>query len=69
MRTAIKEWFLTHVLFISWSTHWKGVYVHFIPGKCHRFYFDKTGFHHDWHSTKWAPSPLSPFDTTQQSED
>jgi hypothetical protein len=27
----LRDWFCSHVLFISWGRWWKGVYLHFFP--------------------------------------
>ena len=42
------DWFRSHVFFISWGQHWKGVYIHVFPRYCYRIGID-------WH----AKNPFS----------
>jgi hypothetical protein len=47
------EWFRQHVVFVSWHRHWKGIYIHFVPGRyCYRVFLwgiDR----HERHALRW----------------
>lgn len=32
------RWFCCNVAFVSWSKHWKGIYLHFFPRYCVRIF-------------------------------
>lgn len=50
----LKYLFNTRVMFVSIDRHWKGVYLHIFPNKCHRLYWADGRLQHD--SYPKAPS-------------
>lgn len=43
------DWFCSHVLFVSWWSRWKGVYLHFLPRYCYRIYWSRNRIRVDRH--------------------
>jgi len=42
--------FIRHnIVFLSWGKHWKGIYIHFLPKYCYRFFWARGGFGFDRH--------------------
>jgi len=46
---ALVRWWNCNIMFFSFGKYWKGVYIHFLPNKCHRVYWSYGRFGYDNH--------------------
>jgi hypothetical protein len=43
------SWLACNIAFFSSGRHWKGVYLHVFPSRCHRLYWAHGELKHDSH--------------------
>lgn len=46
---GLVSWLACNVAFFSFGKHWKGVYLHISPKRCHRVYWAHGKLKHDSH--------------------